>query len=54
MSTITLYLGLDVHKDSIIVPIAEPGPKGKIRLLDEIPALGAAGLLDLSQKWIVT
>jgi hypothetical protein len=29
MSAITRYLGLDVHKDSITIAIAEPGPKGK-------------------------
>ncbi len=32
MSAITLYLGLDVHKDSITIAIAEPGPQGEIRL----------------------
>jgi hypothetical protein len=32
MSSITLYLGLDVHKDSITIAIAEPGSKGEIRL----------------------
>jgi len=32
MQTITLYLGLDVHKDSITAAIAEPLPKGEIRL----------------------
>jgi len=31
MKSITLYLGLDVHKDSITIAIAEPGPKGEIR-----------------------
>src|SRR5512139_4196399 len=31
MSPITLYLGLDVHKDSITIAIAEPGSKGEIR-----------------------
>jgi integrase len=36
MNTITLYLGLDVHKDSITVAIAEPGPKGEIRLFGAI------------------
>ncbi len=30
MQTITLYLGLDVHKDSITIAIAEPGSKGEI------------------------
>ena len=33
MQAITLYLGLDVHKNSITIAIAEPGPKGEIRLL---------------------
>jgi len=32
MKTITLYLGLDVHQDSITIAIAEPGPKGELRL----------------------
>ena len=36
MSAITLYLGLDVHKDSITIAIAEPGPKGEIRLYGTI------------------
>ena len=36
MKAITLYLGLDVHKDSITVAIAEPGPKGEIRLFGTI------------------
>ena len=31
MKVITLYLGLDVHKDSITIAIAEPGPKGELR-----------------------
>jgi hypothetical protein len=31
MNTNTLYLGLDVHKDSIVIAIAEPGPKGEVR-----------------------
>src|SRR5512136_3023435 len=31
MHAITLHLGLDVHKDSITVAIAQPGPKGEIR-----------------------
>jgi transposase len=31
MQTITLYLGLDVHKDSITIAIAQAGPKGEIR-----------------------
>jgi transposase len=31
MNTNTLYLGLDVHKDSIVIAIAEPGPKGELR-----------------------
>jgi transposase len=36
MSSTTLYLGLDVHKDSIAIAIAEPGPKGEIRLFGTI------------------
>src|SRR5215475_2688550 len=36
MQTITLYLGLDVHKDSITIAIAEPGSKGEIRLFGTI------------------
>jgi len=36
MKVITLYLGLDVHKDSITISIAEPGPKGEIRLFGTI------------------
>ena len=36
MSAITLYLGLDVHKDSITIAIAEPGPKGENRLFGTI------------------
>ena len=31
MKAITLHLGLDVHKDSITLAIAEPGSKGEIR-----------------------
>jgi transposase len=36
MSAITLYLGLDVHKDSTTIAIAEPGSKGEIRLFGTI------------------
>jgi len=36
MQTITLYLGLDVHKDSITIAIAEPGSKGEIRVFGTI------------------
>jgi transposase len=36
MSSITLYVGLDVHKDSITIAIAEPGSKGEIRLFGTI------------------
>ncbi len=32
MQTIKLYLRLDVHKDSLTIAIAEPGPQGEIRL----------------------
>jgi transposase len=31
MKTITLHLGLDVHKDSIAIAIAQDGPKGEVR-----------------------
>jgi transposase len=36
MPAITLHLGLDVHKDSITIAIADPGPKGEIRLFGTI------------------
>ena len=36
MSSITLYLGLDVHEDSITIAVAESGPKGEIRLFGTI------------------
>jgi transposase len=36
MKAITLYIGLDVHQDSITLGIAEPGPKGQIRLFGTI------------------
>jgi transposase len=36
MQIITLYLGLDVHKDSITIAVAEPGSKGEIRLFGTI------------------
>jgi transposase len=36
MKAITLYLGLDVHKDSITIAIAQPGSKGEIRLFGTI------------------
>ena len=36
MKAITLHLGLDVHKDSITIAIAEPGSKGEIRLFGTI------------------
>ena len=36
MQAITLYLGLDVHKDSTTIAIAEPGPKGEIRLFGTV------------------
>jgi transposase len=36
MQTITLHLGLDVHKDSITIAVAEPGSKGEIRLFGTI------------------
>lgn len=36
MKTITLYLGLDVHKDSIAIAIAEEGRHGEVRLYGTI------------------
>lgn len=36
MKDITLYLGLDVHKDSITIAIAQAGPKGEVRLYGNI------------------
>ncbi len=36
MPNITLYLGLDVHKDSITIAIADPSPKGEVRLFGTI------------------
>jgi transposase len=36
MPAIKLYLGLDVHKDSTTIAIAEPGPQGEIRLFGTI------------------
>ena len=36
MKAITLYLGLDVHKDSITLAIAEPGRQGELRLYGTI------------------
>src|SRR5512137_2815136 len=36
MKAIPLYLGLDVHKDSITIAIAEPGPKGEIRIFGTV------------------
>ena len=36
MKAITLYLGLDVHKDSITIAIAQAGSQGEIRLFGTI------------------
>jgi transposase len=36
MKTIPLYLGLDVHKDSITIAIAEEGPQREVRLFGTI------------------
>ena len=36
MKAITLYIGLDVHKDSITIAIAQSGRQGEIRLLGTI------------------
>jgi transposase len=37
MKVITLYIGLDVHKDSITIAIAQSGRNGEIRLFGTIP-----------------
>ena len=36
MKAITLYIGLDVHKDSIVIAIAEPDRNGEIRIFGTI------------------
>jgi len=36
MKAITLYIGLDVHKDSITIAIAQPGSQGEIRVFGTI------------------
>ncbi len=36
MKPITLYLGLDVHKESITIAVAQGEPKGEIRLFGTI------------------
>lgn len=36
MKAITLYIGLDVHKDSIVIAIAEPDRHGEIRIFGTI------------------
>src|SRR5215471_8854035 len=36
MKPITLYLGLDVHKDSITIAVAQGEPKGELRLFGTI------------------
>ena len=36
MKTSKLHLGLDVHKDSITIAIAQDGPQGEIRLFGTI------------------
>jgi transposase len=36
MKAIELHIGMDVHKDSITIAIAEPGSKGEIRLFGTI------------------
>jgi len=36
MKAIKLYLGLDVHKDSITIAIAPAGPQNEIRLYGTI------------------
>src|ERR1051326_2752229 len=36
MKAIKLYIGLDVHKDSIVIAIADPDLKGEIRIFGTI------------------
>ena len=36
MQSIELHLGLDVHKDSITVAIAQDGPKGEVRVFGSV------------------
>lgn len=36
MKPIELYIGLDVHKDSTTIAIADPGPKGEVRVFGTI------------------
>ena len=36
MQPIELYLGLDVHKDSTTIAIAQPGPPGEVRLVGTV------------------
>ncbi len=36
MKTITLHIGLDVHKDSITIAVAQGGPQGELRLFGTI------------------
>jgi hypothetical protein len=38
----TTFVGLDVHKRTTSVAIAEPGRTGEVRLLGEIPSTPAA------------
>ena len=36
MKAIKLHIGLDVHKDSIVIAIADPDLKGEIRIFGTI------------------
>ena len=36
MKKATLHLGLDVHRESIMIAVAESGSKGEVRLYGEI------------------
>ena len=53
MKAITLYLGLDVHKDSITIAIAQPGSKGEIRLFGGTlsPILPDSAAAEHSTSW---
>ena len=43
MKTTTKYVGLDVHKDTTVIALADGGRDGEVRLYGEpLPASGAA------------